>query len=184
MYHNVQVIAEVKTESPFGFRAGERWYDLFRIARDVGDIISIHTDPRWGGSLDLIRAARRRTNKPILAKGIHLSDADVEAAVEAGANYVLVVGRVPQIYSHICLIEPFTVAQLADLEAGTMVVWNTRDLSTGGAKTESFEQARAAWPGWLCQASNIGSVGDIKEGADAILVGSLLEEFAQSLRDR
>lgn len=182
MYRNVQVIAEVKTQSPFGFRAGGSWYHLFGIARDVGDMISIHTDPRWGGSFDLIRAARRRTNKPILAKGIHLDDADIEAAVEAGANYVLVVGRVPQVYSHICLIEPIAVAQLADLDSGTKVVWNTRDLSTGGAKAESFEQARDAWPGWLCQASNIGSVGDIKEGADAVLVGSLLEEFAQSMR--
>jgi hypothetical protein len=62
------------------------------------------------------------------------------------------------------------------------VVWNARDLSNGGLKKETFEQARKIWKGWLCQASNIMSIKDIKKGADAVLVGSHLEEFTKSLK--
>jgi len=63
------------------------------------------------------------------------------------------------------------------------VVWNSRDLSDGGLKKETFEEARRLWKGWLCQASNICSVADIQDGADAVLVGTHLEEFALSLKN-
>lgn len=59
------VIAEVKTQSPFGWKSSRSWDDLFEIACRVGDCISIHTDPRWGGSMDLVRRARSMTNKLI-----------------------------------------------------------------------------------------------------------------------
>ena len=58
MYKNVQIIAEVKTQSPFGFRSQKSWDELFVIADSVGDMLSVHTDPRWGGSFDLIRRAK------------------------------------------------------------------------------------------------------------------------------
>ena len=45
-----------------------------------------------------------------------------------------------------------------------------------------FEQAREIWKGWLCQESYLRTVKDIKPGADAILVGSYLEEFAKSIK--
>ncbi|MAJ97292.1 MAG: hypothetical protein CMI56_01585 [Parcubacteria group bacterium] len=48
----------------------------------MGDIISIHTDSRWGGSFELLEKARGLTDKPILAKGIHKDDADIEKALE------------------------------------------------------------------------------------------------------
>ena len=68
------------------------------------------------------------------------------------------------------------------IQDGTKVVWNSRDLVTGGLKKETFEDARKIWKGWLCQASNIKTVADIKEGADAVLVGSHLPEFAESIQ--
>jgi indole-3-glycerol phosphate synthase len=176
----VTIIAEVKTQSPFGFHSNKSWDELFATAERVGDMLSIHTDPRWGGSFDLIRKAKTLTKKPVLAKGIHASDDDIEQAIKAGADYVLVVGRVPSIYKDKCLIEPNTLAELAALPKGIKAVWNSRDLSTGGMKVETFAEARNVFSGWLCQASNIESVDDIESGADAVLVGTHIESFAQS----
>ena len=100
------------------------------------------------------------------------------SAVEAGADFVLVVGRVPKIYLEKCLVEPTTLAELKALpKTVKRVVWNSRDLQTGGLKKETFTEARAIWDGWLCQASNIRSVADIEKGADALLIGTHLETF-------
>jgi indole-3-glycerol phosphate synthase len=182
MYKNTFIFAEVKTLSPFGWKSAETWDSLFEIANKVGDALSIHTDPRWGGSFDLLQRARRLTTKPILAKGIHATDREVELAVEAGADYVLVVGRTPQCHLERCLIEPVTIEDLAALDPSVRAVWNSRDLSTGGMKKESFADARKVFPGWLCQASNIRTVEDIALNAEAVLVGSNLRLFAESLR--
>src|SRR4051812_45555141 len=108
----VTIIAEVKTGSPFGYRSEKSWDELFAIASEAGDIVSIHTDSRWGGSFELVKKARSLTTKPILAKGIHATDAEIEQAIEAGADYVLVVGRVPALYIEKCLIEPLTLDEL------------------------------------------------------------------------
>lgn len=181
MYKRMQIIAEVKTRSPFGFRAEKSWDELFEIAHQVGDIIAVHTDSRWDGSFDLLKKARARTTKPILAKGFHLNDEAVHKAINCGAGFVLVVGRIPKRYASQCLIEPYTLAELAQIPTNLKAVWNSRDLQTGGLRVETFEEARAVWRGWLCQASNIITVSDIKNGADAVLVGTHLSEFAHSL---
>jgi indole-3-glycerol phosphate synthase len=181
VYKGVTIIAEVKVHSPFGFVSNRTWEELFAIANGIGDILSIHTDPRWGGSFDLVARARSLTTKPILAKGIHALDSDIEAAVAAGADYVLVVGRMPGVHRDKCLVEPLTIAELSALPTDVRAVWNSRDLSDGGMKTETFADARKAFAGWLCQASNIRTVVDIEEGADAVLVGTNIEEFARSL---
>jgi indole-3-glycerol phosphate synthase len=181
MHQGIQIIAEVKTDSPFGYRSTESWRELFALANAVGDIVSIHTDPRWGGSIELLRKARRLTDKPILAKGIHATDVEVEEAIMAGAEYVLVVGRVPQVHVDRCLIEPNTLRELSEISPDHKAVWNSRDLNTGGAKEEMFDDARKIFRGWLCQASNIRSVADIERGADAVLVGTHLRAFAESL---
>ena len=47
-----QIIAEVKTKSPFGFQSPYSWEELFQLADKIGDIISIHTDSQWGGSFE------------------------------------------------------------------------------------------------------------------------------------
>ncbi len=181
MYKNTQIIAEVKTESPFGFKSEKSWDELFTIANDIGDIISIHTDSRWGGSFDLIQKAKSLTSKPILAKGIHATDDEIQNAVDAGADYVLVVGRIPTIYIERCLIEPLNLDELKNIPENLKVVWNSRDLSDGSIKLETFEEAREIFKGWICQASNIRNVKDIQPGANAVLVGTHLERFAESL---
>ncbi len=183
MINKIQIIAEVKTASPFGFRSNRTWEELFYIADEIGDIVSVHTDPRWDGSFDLVGRAKKLTDKPILAKGIHPDDKDIERAREAGADYVLVVGRIPKVYIERCLIEPYSLSDLYKIPHNSKVVWNSRDLSTGKPKYETFEQARKTWKGWLCQASYIRTQKDIKPGANAVLIGSYLEEFAASLKD-
>jgi len=182
------IIAEVKTQSPFGFKSSKSWEELFTLANKVGDIISIHTDSRWGGSCELVEKGRNLTNKPILAKGIHMQDEEIFRAIKAGADFVLVVGRIPNLSEVItpevlskCIIEPNNLEELIAIPETFRVVWNSRDLVTGGKKKEMFTEARKLFKGWLCQASNISSVVDIQEGADAVLVGSDLEKFAASL---
>jgi indole-3-glycerol phosphate synthase len=182
----IQIIAEVKMQSPFGFKSEKNRDELFALACKVGDIISIHTDARWGGSFELLADTRAKTDKPILAKGIHATDALLEKAIEVGADFVLVVGRIPD-FSHMkilaekILIEPNSLAELAAIPHNYRVVWNSRDLKTGGLKKETFAEARELFPGWLCQASNIRTFADVHPQADAILVGEHLEGFAESL---
>jgi indole-3-glycerol phosphate synthase len=181
MYKGVEIIAEVKTRSPFGYVAEKSWDELFAIAENIGDIISIHTDERWGGSFDLLKEARARTEKSILAKGIHANNDDIALAFDHGADWVLVVGRMSPIQPEKCLIEPLTLQELAAIPLGLRAVWNSRDLSDGSLKKETFAEARTAFSGWLCQASNIRTVADIAPGADAVLVGTHLGSFASSL---
>lgn len=184
MKNKIQIIAEVKTHSPFGFTSTKSWDELFAIAHEIGDIISIHTDPRWGGSLDLIKKAKELTTKPILAKGIHATDVEIQQAIDAGASYVLVVGRIPQIQLNKCLIEPLSLQELSTIPDNLKVVWNSRDLKDGTLKKETFEEAISLFKGWMCQASNIETIDDIKEDAQAVLVGTHLEGFAESLLNR
>ncbi len=173
----IQLIAEVKTESPFGYRSSKTWDELFALAEAAGDMISIHTDTRWGGSFELLKKARTLTTKPILAKGIHATDDLIELAIKSGADYVLVVGRIPRVHLEKCLIEPNTLVELVTIPTDMKVVWNSRDLSTGGLKVETFAQARKLFSGWLCQASNIHNQADVDPRADAVLVGTHLSEF-------
>ncbi|MEO8637495.1 MAG: hypothetical protein ABI430_01175 [Candidatus Taylorbacteria bacterium] len=184
MKNKIQIIAEVKTHSPFGFVSESSWDELFQVANEIGDIISVHTDPRWHGSFELVKKAKSMTLKPILAKGIHATDREIQEAISAGADFVLVVGRIPKIHLNKCLIEPDTLSELERLPDTLRAVWNSRDLKTGGLKKETFEEARAVFPGWLCQASNIKTIRDVKKGAQAVLVGTHLFEFAESLLNR
>lgn len=171
-------IAEVKTKSPFGYQSHRSWEELFEIANEIGDIISVHTDERWGGSLKILEKAIKMTKKPILAKGIHEKDEEIQAFLDIGASYVLVVGRIPGQFSpKSLLIEPLSMRELESIPHEYKVVWNSRDLHTGTQKTENFSEARSLFPGWLCQASNIRTENDIHPMADAILVGEHLLNF-------
>jgi len=184
MINRTLIIAEVKTKSPFGFESSKSWEELFELANRAGDWISVHTDLRWGGSFELIEKARLLTSKPILAKDIHTNDSDIMRAVERGADYVLVVGRIPEVHRDRCIIEPLNLAELSQIPINFKIVWNSRDLSNGQLKKETFEQARKIWKGWICQASNITTINDVKEGADAVLVGTNLEEFYNSMLEK
>lgn len=180
-------VAEVKTESPFGYRSEHTWNYLFEQASRFGDMLSIHTDPRWGGSFDLLAQARRRTEKPILAKGIHDTDEAVIRALNAGADRVLVVGRLPsEKLMPKVWFEPKEISELASCPLGTKVVWNARDLQTGQPKTSTVYMARAKWSGWLCQASHIKKPDDVAEtmqfgkGVQAFIVGENLLKFIEA----
>ncbi len=188
MYKGIEIIAEVKTQSPFGYKSKEGSDELFNIADLVGDIISVHIDSRWGGYPELIAELKKSTMKYILAKGLHLSDSDIKRSLSFGADYVLVYNRIPDsLYLSKCFIEPRNLELLSNIPKGCRVVWNSRDLETSFKenrdimKSEKFEEARKLWKGWLCQASGIRTVKDIKEGADAVLVGTHLKEFVVSL---
>jgi indole-3-glycerol phosphate synthase len=179
----VIIIAEVKTKSPFGFKSDKSWDELFEVANNNGDWLSIHTNPLWGGDFELIKKAKSLTDKPILAKGIHESDEDIEKALEMGADYVLVVGRIPKVHLDKCLIEPNSLKELGEVPKNCKVVWNKRDLATGGVKSETFKEAREIHKGWICQASLLKTKEDIEEGADAVLVGQELISFVNSLKN-
>lgn len=183
-------IAEVKTKSPFGYQAAHEWEELFDMANEHGDWISVHTNPLWGGSFELLAQARSKTMKPILAKGIHGDDTDITRAFDAGANYVLVLGRVPTGFANNqdkLLIEPLSFAQYLTWDKLTpdkqlpKVVFNRRNLSTGQLKTEDYTYWRNT-TGWLCQASRIRHIEDVKKDADAFIVGTNLPYFIKSLK--
>lgn len=174
-------IAEVKIQSPFGWKSSQSWEELFNIANTYGDWVSIHTDERWGGSFSLLETARSLTTKPILAKGIHATDKDIQRAIDCGADWVLVVGRIPAIHTEKCLIEPLSLSELNTYPTNTRVVWNSRDLKDGGVKNETFTEAREMHQGWLCQASNISTLADVSVNADAFLIGTNLPMFVKQL---
>lgn len=181
-------IAEVKTQSPFGFSSKYAWGDLLATAIEYGDMVSVHTDPRWGGSMTHIARASRAVHsahKLLLAKGIHPSDDEVRRALDFGADLVLTVGRrpAPELVP-LCLIEPQQCTP-GTPERGERWVWNSRNLPDGGRRTTGFAQARAWWPNtWLCQASNIATPEDVHPGADAFIVGANLPSFCASMHSR
>lgn len=177
-------IAEVKTKSPFGYKSKHSWNDLFEIAKAHGDWISIHVDPRWGGNLIDIKIARDMTEKPILAKGYHHTDKEIEQSLKAGANYVHVIGRVPSPkLLPFCLLEPKTVDEMANYPIDAKVVWNSRDLDRYGLlKAEKYETARASRQGWFCQAGHIKHPLDVYTDANAFIVGENLEAYVYAHR--
>lgn len=202
---SVQFFAEVKPFSPSEGSRDESWEQLAEIAIEHGDGVSIHTHPLFKGSVNRIRQAARMTTKPILAKGFHFNDNDILRMLDAGASYVLVVGRIPGVELERCFIEPITSEELAFIpREAAMAVWNARDLvgmlQKVGAKDiladlarvhpgrlqlidprPSFDEVRAMIGGNLCQASHLKTVSDIRPGANAILVGSHLAKFIASM---
>lgn len=181
-------IAEVKTRSPFGFESDKSWDELFEVAAQHGKWISVHTNPRWGGSMDLITRAKGLTDKPVLAKGIHKTDDEIKEALDAGADYVLTVRDRPSdtIDPAVVLYEPRWLQGVHDIsdaigDSALHLVWNARDLRTGGGKLVDFSAARNMTSAWMAQASMIETVADVHPEADAIIVGQHLEKFVASL---
>lgn len=186
-------IAEVKTESPFGFKSERNWADLLDLAIEHADIVAVHTDERWGGSFgqlaaaaEQIRRIRIDERRPLLlAKGIHEHDSEVRMALNCGADLVLVVGRQPpRELVPACIWEPANGRALLDLQDPTMkVMWNARDLETGAPIPSALgpQWAREMHRGWLCQASFIRTPDDVNPLVNAFIVGEHLPTFVEAL---
>lgn len=184
-------IAEIKTKSPFGFQSPHSFNKLMDCALEYGDWISVHDCAMWGGDYQTISYVRSFTNKPILAKGFHSTDSDIEQALEHGANYVLVVGRRPNHYKYIdtCLFEFSSVgfAKAArqcfyQTQADRMkFVCNSRNLRTGQTRNINELDDYLETKNWVCQASNIHKPSDVNPKVNAFIVGTNLIEYCKEL---
>lgn len=194
------LIAEVKTVSPFGWRS--RWPReyLLDLALEHGDWISIHTEKRWGGSVEALAEVRRRMirhgiDKPLLAKGVHGSDSDLRRVLSV-ADYALVVGRwprtlPPELQARVIFEPtisgqvPLAVRAFTALGVQPRIVLNRRSLTDGKTANDipSPATVRGTFGGndpWLVQASFLRTDADLDDSADAYLVGSSLVEFLEA----
>ena len=196
-------IAEVKTQSPFGFVSKYNWDDLFKIANEYGDIISIHVDSRWGGDLELVKKARDLTQKPILAKGFIQTAYDVEIARHHGANYTLQVGEEVPYYKRNyreemlekLFYEPLNKEHLYYIfKEKTNIVINKRNPQTGQTYNNYWERFYKKeddfikdiklyniFGGNVIQASGIKNKQDICDWAKGFIIGENLLEFVKTL---
>jgi indole-3-glycerol phosphate synthase len=89
-------IAEIKRRSP---SSGDLRPDAdaaslaLAFERAGAAAVSILVDERFGGKLDDLRAARRTTQLPLLAKGFFSTEKDIRMAAEAGADAALLILR-------------------------------------------------------------------------------------------
>lgn len=186
-------IAEIKTQSPFGFKSELCFSELMELAVEHGDWVSVHTNALWGGDFDAISFVRRNTSKPILAKGIHSTNDDVRRALDHGADYVLVVDRFcnPMVKerflrSQVLYECSYTQAKLMHFSFRSpekyKFVCNSRNLSTGKfyphSQLQEFIQAGL----WTCQASKIHRPSDVRVGVNAFIVGQALPQFCAKLK--
>ena len=149
-------IAEAKIKSPWDGKLTDKPMEqLIEQAISEGDWISVHTEEPWGGSLEWVRKARKMTRKPLLAKGIHAYDSNIMAAFDAGADYVLCVGRISGIKNKVRVIyEPRCLMDITSFGGYyDKIMWNRRDLTTGKAKKDYWAEARQEHGGWLGCAS-------------------------------
>lgn len=166
------VVGEVKEKSPFGYKSALTRYQQLEWLDGWADVISIHTNPMWGGSFDWLKEARTLTKKPILAKGFHDTIFDVETALACGANYILTVGWCP---NKLCWHECETVDELFESQA-SMVVWNARNPRTGELRKEKLNDIVNINKCKLnhspiCQASRITKASDVNPSVEAVLIG-------------
>jgi len=182
-------IAEIKKKSPFGFRSKRTWGDLCKLAIEYGDWVSVHTDHRWGGSFKSLIKVREKTDKPILAKGIHCLDSEIEKALALGADYGLCVGRIPDRirmnhpeWIDKIIVEPNAVfTGLTIMNRSVKVCCNQRDIASGRAYSTNMVDFFRPYQDWICQASMIETVADVREKVDAFIVGEHLETFVETL---
>ena len=182
-------IAEIKTQSPFGFKSGHTFVALMNMAIRHGDWVSVHTNALWGGDYNAISLVRKNTTKPILAKGIHATDDDIERAIDHGADYVLVVDRIPTLHLlSKCLLEFSNMDDLvkcnelcASSAFSMKYVYNMRDIKNGLPRKINELNDYIGEAPWLCQASGIRSFHDVFPMVDAFIVGEHLPLFCDGL---
>ena len=183
-------IAEIKTKSPFGFVSPHSFNKLMDTAIEHGDWISVHDNALWGGDYESIAFVRRCTSKPILAKGLHTTNDDIKRALDHGADYVLVVDRIPpsDLWER-CLFEWSSYSRFdqtrPDLHKSQYKhVCNSRNLRTGTPRPNDLSLYLANPNLWICQASNILMPDDVQKGVSAFLVGENLVEFSKARKAR
>jgi indole-3-glycerol phosphate synthase len=198
---NVAVIAEVKRRSP---SAGPIREDL-----DPGDraalyanhgaaAISVLTDgPYFGGSIQDLSAAARRSSAPVLRKDFILDEVQILEARAAGAAGVLLIVRAlgPRLRPLLryaadlgldALVEVHTPDELRTaLEAGGSIIGvNSRDLDTFKIDKEAAWKIIAEVPAESIAVAESGMAGteDVQlaaaAGADAVLIGTALSAAA------
>ena len=181
------IVAEIKLRSPYGWVSPISIEEQFEIALQWADILSVHTNPLWGGSFQALTGARANAIRGskrilILAKGFHDTVADVQQALDFGADYVLTVGWDGGPLSSHCWQEVESTAQLRQAQYDQWIVCNARNPRTGEKRGQTLEErtiseaslARGYFGGPICQASMINGPEDVDEAADAILVGQRL----------
>jgi indole-3-glycerol phosphate synthase / phosphoribosylanthranilate isomerase len=187
-------IAEVKRRSP---SAGDLRPDadpaaLARSFEAAGAAaVSVLVDERFGGSWDDLRAARKATSLPLLAKGFFATEADLETARDAGADAALLLLRDLDDATVASLMRASAIDLLVEahsrddvdrataLEANIIGV-NARDLSTFqiDRRAQLDLVARAPRNRIVVAESGIENRAHAAAaelaGADAVLVGSAL----------
>jgi indole-3-glycerol phosphate synthase/phosphoribosylanthranilate isomerase len=193
----LQAIAEVKRRSP---SAGDLRPDAdpAQLAAAFADsgaaAISVLVDPRFGGQIGDLAAARAATDAPLLGKGFFTQEDDLRALKEAGADAILLLlrdlddARTAELlaYAHSLGLDALVEAHTAEevdraiaLEAPIVGV-NARDLSTFAIDRRHQLELVARIPGDRVVVAESGvytrAQGASAElaGADAILVGSSL----------
>lgn len=190
-------IAEVKRRSP---SAGDLRPDGDPAAlaqgfeRNGAAAVSILVDARFGGSFTDLRAARRATSVPLLAKGFFTSRAELMEARDEGADAVLLLLRDlddghaaallhdAAVLGLDALVEAHDAAELARAVAldAQVIGVNARDLSTFeiDRRSQLDVVARAPRDRVVIAESGIESRAQAAAaelaGADAVLVGSTL----------
>jgi indole-3-glycerol phosphate synthase/phosphoribosylanthranilate isomerase len=197
----LRAIAEVKRRSP---SAGDlrRDADPAQLAGQFASAgaaaISILVDDRFAGSLDDLRAARRTTAAPLLAKGFFTTEDQLLECKTAGADAALLLlrdvddGRARTLMSYAAdldldlLVEAHDAAELERaVGLGAEVVGvNARDLSTFAIDRDAQLElvARAPRDRVIVAESGVqtraqGAAAELA-GADAILVGTALMRAA------
>lgn len=172
-------IAEVKVQSPYGFRSQYEFDALLERAVSIGDALSIHTDPRWGGSWKSLETVCNKVSIPVLAKGLH-SEWKIHRAFECGATWALTVGWEsdhPQAW-----YEPTHDRLLGNLSISSdtrkVIVVNSRDLQTGLINPDVMTKAKRLFPkASLVQASGIRSPENVDPECFGFIVGEALMEW-------
>lgn len=179
-------IAEVKTQSPFGFKSSHSFIKLMDTAIEHGDWVSVHDNALWGGDFETISFVRKNTRKPILAKGLHYTEDDINQALDHGADYVLVVDRLPMTSKTFdkCIIEHRDfeiVTREAKVFPEAKFMCNSRDLRTGRSKEKDELPDYLKLGVWVCQASGVVFPRHVREGVSAFIVGEHLMTFCEHL---
>jgi indole-3-glycerol phosphate synthase len=198
---SVAVVAEVKRRSP---SAGAIREDLdpgeraALYAEHGAAAISVLTDgPYFGGSIQDLRDAARRSSVPVLRKDFILDEVQILEARAAGAAAVLLIvralgSRLRPLLAYAAdlgldsLVEVHTAEELnAALEAGASIIGvNSRDLDTFEIDMETAWKIVARVPADCIAVAESGMAGteDVQRaaaaGADAVLIGTALSAAA------